>query len=567
MLGAARPRENTMLHRIGSAALLSALVVTLTSQASEACGCFAPPDPTVPIVQAGERILFAVENGVVTAHIQIQYAGDAKDFGWLLPLPSVPTLKLGTEELFTQLINTTQPRYFVQTVVNGSCGDGNLFRLGATAFPTAAGASNESDSATPLVTQASIGPYDYAVLRADSKDEMLNWLTNNHFFIPAGTDETVGPYIHAGGFFLALKLKSGQSSGDIQPVVLTYPSDLPMIPIILTSVAAQPNMGVQVWMLGAGRAIPRNYNHVVLNDGLIDWLGQARNYNDVVIKAISETPEKHAFITEYAGTSSVMVDQLDPSGRFGETSALKTLTDPVAFVQYLFDHGFAPTTSGNTFPVARAPVFPPLTKNLLLAAIPIPKALTVSADDWLRSLGFYLGDYRTQHPEQFTGWSFDAPALAAQLDEKVVKPALEAGALFRKYPKLSRLYTTLSPEDMTRDPVFSLNPSLPDVSRDHTAKLQIECNMFTKFADAPRTLTTEQGWTFPLSSGAASQDLTRGPGSLRIETLAEEGAPQVLTDNAPAIRAKFASCGCSTVEPFMVGLAALIFAVRRRRLS
>ncbi len=558
-----------MLHRIGSAALLSALVFTLTSQAAKACGCFAPPDPTVPIVQAGERILFAVENGVVTAHIQIQYAGDAKDFGWLLPLPSVPTLKLGTEELFTQLINTTQPRYFVQTVINGTCGEGNPFALGRTDTPTsAAGEASDAGNASPLVTRASIGPYDYAVLRADSKDEMLNWLTNNHFFIPAGTDATVAPYIHTGGYFLALKLKSGQSTGDIQPVVLTYPSDLPMIPIILTSVAAQPNMGIQVWMLGAGRAIPRNYNHVVLNDGLIDWLGRAQNYNDVVIKAISETPEKHAFITEYAGESNVMVDQLDPSGRFGDTSALKALTDPVAFVQYLFEHGFAPTTAGNSFPVATAPVFPPLTKSLLLAGIPIPEALngTVTADDWLGSLGYYLGDYRAQHPEQFTGWSFDAAALAAQLDEKVVKPALEAGALFRKYPKLSRLYTTLSPEDMTRDPVFSFNPSLPDVSRDHTAKLQVECNMFTKFADAPRTLTTEQGWSFPLSGGA-TQDLTRGPGALRIETLAEEGGPQVLTDNLPLIRTKFASCGCSTVEPFVVGLAALVLAVRRRRLS
>src|SRR5256885_1847924 len=37
-----------------------------------ACGCFTPPDPSVPIVQAGERILFAMQDGVVTAHIQIQ---------------------------------------------------------------------------------------------------------------------------------------------------------------------------------------------------------------------------------------------------------------------------------------------------------------------------------------------------------------------------------------------------------------------------------------------------------------------------------------------------------------
>ena len=92
----------------GVAALAVAWVLSW-SRPVEACGCFAPPSAAEPIVQAGERILFSVNNGKVTAHIQIQYAGDAKDFGWLLPLPSVPTLKLGSDELFTRLGATTQP--------------------------------------------------------------------------------------------------------------------------------------------------------------------------------------------------------------------------------------------------------------------------------------------------------------------------------------------------------------------------------------------------------------------------------------------------------------------------
>ena len=64
--------------------------VALWSDPADACGCFAPPNPTVPVVQAGERILFAVKNGEVTAHVQVQYSGaSGADFGWLLPLPGV----------------------------------------------------------------------------------------------------------------------------------------------------------------------------------------------------------------------------------------------------------------------------------------------------------------------------------------------------------------------------------------------------------------------------------------------------------------------------------------------
>jgi hypothetical protein len=564
-----------MLTRFSTAAVVAAIGLALTSQDAEACGCFAPPDPTVPVVQAGERILFSVENGVVNAHIQIQYAGEAQQFGWLLPLPSIPEpLKLGTEELFTQLINSTQPRYFVNTVTTGSCG--GPFR--GTALGSAA-PNAENDSAggqgpgSPLVTQSSIGPYDYAVLRADNKDAMLEWLNTNRYFIPTGTEDVVGPYIRPGAYFLALKLQSGKSAGDIQPVVLTYPSELPMIPIILTSVAAQPNMGIQVWMLGNGRAIPRNYNHVVVNDAQIDWLNQARNYNEVIIKAVSEAPEKHAFVTEYAGTSSIMKDVLDGPQRFGDLAALAAITDPAQYVNYLYANGFALPQSGQGGGFGFNPnVLAPLTRNLVLAQLPFPTGLQnqTNEEGWLNNIEYWLGDYRDRNPAAFAGWTpaFDPAALTAQLEEKVVRPAREAGALFKKYPSLTRLYTTLSPEDMNRDPVFSFNPSLPDVSRDHTATLRIDCGLFGDISTSPATLTTEQGWVFQLpnrgTSGGTTTVQADGPGSLRIETLAEEGAPTVLVDNGKKIAAA-TGCGCASVDPLVVvGALGLLLARRRR---
>lgn len=564
-----------MITRLSSAALTAAIgFALLGSQKAEACGCFAPPDPTVPIVQAGERILFSVKDQVVTAHIQIQYSGEARDFGWLLPLPSVPTMKLGTEELFTQLINATQPRYFLNTITTGTCASNARFGgLGGLATPQAAGSVNDSAEGagqSVLVTQASIGPYDYAVLRADNKDAMLAWLNTNHYFIPAGTDETVGPYIRPNAYFLALKLQSGKSAGDIQPVVLEYPSELPMIPIILTSVAAQPNMGIQVWMLGDGRAIPRNYNHVILNDSEIDWINRAQNYNDVVIKAVSEAPEKHAFVTEYAGTSKVMDDILDAPGRFGTQAQLAAITDPVAFVGYLFDHGFTTQQPGTNFGFFQ-PQLTPLAKSLVLAQIPFPAGLTgvTTEDNFLNNLSFWLGDFRNRNPDKFVGYemAFDPGALAAQLQEKVVQPALTAGALFDQHPFLTRLYTTLSPEDMNRDPVFSFNPGLPEQSRDHTATLRIDCGLGGDPSTSPATLTTEQGWSFSLPNRNTSpSNFGRTPAALRVETLAEEGGPIVVFDNAKVIEKTQSSCAVVTVDPAIgLGLLAFIAARRRRR--
>lgn len=566
-----------MTKTLTSVLLTATVAVATWAGRAEACGCFAPPDPTVPVVQAGERILFATANGHVTAHIQIQYAGDAKDFGWLLPVPSVPTLKVGTEELFTQLIATTQPRYFVNVKATGNCA--SFFGGGpplASAGRSVDSAADGEGSGSPLVIQSQIGPYDYAVLKADNKDAMLGWLAANRYFVPGGTDTVVGPYIRPGSYFLALKLQSGKSAGDIQPIVLDYPSDLPMIPIILTSVAAQPNMGIQVWMLGNGRAIPRNYRHVVLNDAQIDWMNLATNYNDVVIKAISEAPEKHAFLTEYAGTSDIMKDVLDGPNRFGTEAELAAQVDPISFVKYLFNKNFAPApanaNTGGGRPFFAQPVLPPSLKAMVLAAIPLPEGLKgrTTEDQFLLNIDYWLGSYRTQNPGQFVGYQTNLKSreLAAEIFEKIVKPAREAGALFKQFPKMTRLYTTLSPEDMNRDPVFSYNPSLPDYSKDHTATYEVNCGVAGNQFNSPGRLITEQGWSIRYPEGRSGKPervFNTGPSALRIETLAEEGAPVVEIDNTAPIR-KQEGCSATGLSGSMAGgLLALMAMLRRRR--
>ena len=570
------------------AVALALPLLAIDSRDANACGCFTPPDPSVPIVQAGERILYAMENGVVTAHIQIQYAGDAQDFGWLLPLPSVPEMELGTDELFAALTANTQPKYRLVQKYDGNCGFNPANRggvLSPTAGGTGSGGAGGFDNAGngPLVIQASVGPYDYAVLKADSQDDMLNWLTKNGYFVPAGTDQTVGAYIRPGAFFLALKLQSGKSAGDLQPVVVRYPADLPVIPIVLTSVAAQPNMGIQVWMLGNGRAIPRNYYHTVINDMAIDWSSSGANYNDVIIKAVGEAPEKHSFVTEYAGDSAVMRQVLNAPGRFGTQAALAATTDPVLFVQYLQQNGFAIAQTSAPGRIPFGATFSAQLTAILERYLPIPATLaqTLASQGQapLTSAAFYqnLSYYRTTFPNDFVNWPGAAfnPATAAQeIHDRIVKPTLDAGALFDKYPKLTRLYTTLSPLDMNKDPAFSFNASLPNVSNVHEASLTYYCGAGSADrSTTPALLVTEQGWSRYFENGTGPNVLPAPPIGLavrRLEVLREEGAPEVVTDNPPSSE----GCACSlaqsnpTATLSMAGAAlalAVVAALSRRR--
>ena len=114
-----------MRHLGLSRLLILALVVPLSSAiaptSAHACGCFAPPDPITSILQSGERIIFSVMNGQVTANIQIQYSGAAADFGWLLPLPSVPTLEVSSDEVFAGLTKATVPDYRMAVKYANGC--------------------------------------------------------------------------------------------------------------------------------------------------------------------------------------------------------------------------------------------------------------------------------------------------------------------------------------------------------------------------------------------------------------------------------------------------------------
>lgn len=549
------------------------LVVAFHPATASACGCFAQPSVTVSdaVVQAGERILFAVDNGTVTAHIQIQYAGPPREFGWLLPLPSVPVVELGTDELFTQLVARTAPRYLLTGVDPSACRPPSLGCSPSAPLLRAAPQTEQAPD-SPLVVRASIGPYDYAVLKADDKTAMLDWLNTNRFFVPATSDEALAPYLRPGASFLALKLRPGASTGQIRPIVLKYASELPMIPITLTSIGAVPNMGIQVWVLGNARAIPRNYSHVELNDALLDWENGVKNYAEVVTRAVAEAPGKHAFVTEYAGSSEVMREALAPFGRFRTNEAsFAALTNPGDFVGALFlDEGYqtqVTATAGGAMPLR---TLAPAVRAAVLAMVPLPPgfpARGISEDQFLANLSFYLGEHRRTFPDDFTGWqtTFEPAGLARTIFREHVMPLLEANAIFAKYPKLTRLFTTLSPEDMNTDPVFSFNASLPDVPLLRSAFLQANCS-----SPSRPTLVTAQGWR-RTATGSSPAPGT-GPVARRIEVLSEEGPPTVTADNDLAIDRQFDNVtpppgGCSTVDTSSVVLLWPLLVLRLRRRS
>jgi hypothetical protein len=240
------------------------------------------------------------------------------------------------------------------------------------------------------------------------------------------------------------------------------------------------------------------------------WLN-SESYNALAIRAVRETPLHHAFMTEYAGSSSVMVGKLDWPGRFGDEASLKLVTAPGSYLRELAQRGFKGSST----------LF-----DILQRYIPEPAVLVSQGV----SLADFYGHYDSYASLEVGGDGgaspFDPIALTDDLWTAIVTPTLATGALFRQHPYLTRMFTALSPEDMNADPVFSENASLPDVPSVHQATLTVPCRGQAYLLSPESGLSTQ----YPRSSSSQLQ------AALRIETLREEGAPVVDQDNRVAIQ-------------------------------
>jgi hypothetical protein len=128
--------------------------------------------------------------------------------------------------------------------------------------------------------------------------------------------------------------------------------------------------------------------------------------------------------------------------------------------------------------------------------------------------------------------------LLAGLQQHVIDPMIETQRLLISQPYLTRMFTTMSAEDMTVDPLFSINSDLADISNVHTAEQVIECSPDWYQWQAPWRVELPQGGTVRGSSqGIWPIDpiVSDMPANRKVVQLSEDGSGEVVTDNSQAI--------------------------------
>ena len=250
----------------------------------------------VPVDQQAERIIFAINNDdTITAYVQIAYTGEAPDFSWVVPVPSVPEVDVAEIESFDELSMLTAP-IFVPPMMP-SCAPIPMM---------AAGNAVVEDGSVEVLASGAAGPYFYDVITSPDPQAMIAWLRDNDYRVEPEMEPLIAVYNEEGMVFLAMKLQPDEGADDIQPVVMTYESTQPMIPIRLTAVAANPNMTILTWIFAEEQAVPINYAHPVIYDG--DIRGSFSSFDGTnYINLLDQTIDLYdgrAFVTEYAMPTS-----------------------------------------------------------------------------------------------------------------------------------------------------------------------------------------------------------------------------------------------------------------------
>jgi len=227
-----------------SAGVAFATLLAAPTAALACGGFFCSSVNLVPVQQNAERILFEVhDDGTVTAVVEISYAGDPDDFSWVVPVTDTPDLEVEVDAwALTMLDDATAPSIVPPPTKCTST---------PSPFPQnrAMAGGDDDDSSfdedgVVVEDLEQVGPFDPTVVSSDDPDALIAWLNDNDYLITPEMEPFVAEYVAAGMKFLALKLAPDAESDDVAPISMTYPATEPMIPIQLTAVAAEPEMGV-----------------------------------------------------------------------------------------------------------------------------------------------------------------------------------------------------------------------------------------------------------------------------------------------------------------------------------
>ena len=289
-----------------SAAALAFMAFVSHEPVARACGgCFheeTPPTPAQRSVVTDHRMAFALSRTQTVLWDQIRYAGDPREFAWVLPVRPGTVVELSRDEWFAALDVSTQP------VISAPAYYGRGYGCALTGCASA----GSSEAATgggggdvQLLSQSVIGPYERVTLRATDPHALEAWLSAHGFALPDTIKPTIDAYVEEGFDFVALRLRPDCGQRAMQPVRVVSPGADPSLPLRMVAAGVGANVGITLFVIGEGRYEPQNFPVTAPDDTHLVWdrATNRSNYAELSQAAMARS-NGHTWLVEYANRPS-----------------------------------------------------------------------------------------------------------------------------------------------------------------------------------------------------------------------------------------------------------------------
>lgn len=229
--------------------------------------CSREADACAPAPRYGEHVDVAEESAVIvwepdtkTEHFirRATFRGEARDFGFLVPTPSVPVLARVDDSVFDRMHEKTTRRtvYRTKKEIDWTPLLLTPFAIRNRAETTTAGAPVQ------VLSTQTVGGYEAAILEATDAAALNKWLADNGYATTPDLTEWLEVYVRQGWILSAFKIDKGQDTitARTSAVRMSFVTDRPFFPYREPASqregASEPRL-LKVWFVGPERMTGR----------------------------------------------------------------------------------------------------------------------------------------------------------------------------------------------------------------------------------------------------------------------------------------------------------------------
>lgn len=143
------------------------------------------------LYETNQTALIVYEKGKEDLYIKVNYEGEADEFAWIIPTPSIPKPEEAVDEIFNELYEISKPEIKYE---------------GKRSFLDAISLGGYGNEGVEVHSKGVVGVYDFAVLSAIGGNSLLNWLEKNNYNIPQEARELIDWYLEKDWYFTAIKI-------------------------------------------------------------------------------------------------------------------------------------------------------------------------------------------------------------------------------------------------------------------------------------------------------------------------------------------------------------------------